>query len=81
MTLAVSGMHPIISASLSQESVRVASAALVRTLRGLTLRMADPEMSPAADATAAIKTALPLLLAKGKAFAVLVQVILCQALS
>ena len=44
----------------------MASAALVRTLRGLTLRMADPELSPAADVTAAIKTALPLLLAKGR---------------
>ena len=46
----------------------MASAALVRTLRGLTLRMADPELSPAADAAAAIKTALPLLLAKGRFF-------------
>ena len=48
-----------------KESVRVAAAALVRTLRGLTLRVADPELSPAADAAAAIKAALPLLLAKG----------------
>lgn len=44
----------------------MAAAALVRTLRGLTLRMADPELSPVADAAAAIKAALPLLLAKGR---------------
>lgn len=44
----------------------MAAAALVRTLRGLTLRMADPELTPAANAAAAIRAALPLLLAKGK---------------
>ena len=52
--------------TLTQESVRVAATALVRTLRGLTLRMADPDLTPAADAAAAIKAALPLLLAKGE---------------
>ena len=48
-----------------KESVRGAAAALVRTLRGLTLRVADPQLSPPAHATAAIAVALPLLLEKG----------------
>ena len=57
--------QPLAHRCFLQESVRVAAAALVRTLRGLTLRVADPELTPAADAAAAIKAALPLLLAKG----------------
>lgn len=48
-----------------KESVRAAAATLVRTLRGLTLRVADPQLSPPAHAKAAIAVALPLLLEKG----------------
>lgn len=48
-----------------KESVRAAAATLVRTLRGLTLRVADPQLSPPAHAKAAISVALPLLLEKG----------------
>lgn len=48
-----------------KESVRAAAATLVRTLRGLTLRVADPQLSLPAHAKAAIAVALPLLLEKG----------------
>ena len=48
-----------------KESVRAAAATLVRTLRGLTLRVADPQLSPPDHAKAAIAVALPLLLEKG----------------
>lgn len=48
-----------------KESVRAAATTLVRTLRSLTLRVADPQLSPPAHATAAITVALPLLLEKG----------------
>ena len=48
-----------------KESVRAAAGTLIRTLRGLTLRVADPQLSPPSHAKAAIAVALPLLLEKG----------------
>ena len=48
-----------------KESVRAAAATLLRSVRGLTLRLCDPAATPAADAAEATAVALPLLLQKG----------------
>lgn len=48
-----------------KESVRRAAAGLVRSMRGLTLRMCDPEQTNAADAAACTAVALPFLIQKG----------------
>ncbi|PRW21127.1 proteasome-associated ECM29-like protein isoform X1 [Chlorella sorokiniana] len=48
-----------------KESVRVAGVNLARTVRGLTLRLADRELTPPAQGRQAIAIALPLLLEKG----------------
>ena len=49
----------------AQESVRAAAETLARTLRGLTLRLADGTQTPPGEAAAAVACALPLLLTKG----------------
>jgi hypothetical protein len=51
-----------------KESVRVAGVNLARTVRGLTLRLADRELTPPAQGRQAIAIALPLLLEKGALF-------------
>ena len=48
-----------------QESVRVAASGLIRTLRGLTLRLADPQHSPQEQAAAAVSITLPFLVESG----------------
>ncbi|KAK9810293.1 hypothetical protein WJX72_008148 [[Myrmecia] bisecta] len=48
-----------------KESVRLAATTLVRSLRGLTLHLADPAATSAADSAEAVAAALPLLLEKG----------------
>ena len=48
-----------------KESVRVAAAGALRSLRGLTLRLCDPAATPPTDAGAAVALALPLLLDQG----------------
>ncbi|KAK9795879.1 hypothetical protein WJX73_005986 [Symbiochloris irregularis] len=48
-----------------KESVRAAAATLARTLRGLTLRLADRAQTPPGEALAAVSCTLPLLLEKG----------------
>jgi proteasome component ECM29 len=45
-----------------KESVRAAAAKLIRTLRGLTLRLCDPAHTPRAHSTAATAVVIPLLL-------------------
>eukprot|EP00873_Tetraselmis_striata_P043262 jgi/Tetstr1/463526/TSEL_008405.t1 len=45
-----------------KESVRQAAAKLIRTLRGLTLRLCDPAHTPKADAAATTAVIVPLLL-------------------
>ncbi|GAB4815511.1 hypothetical protein N2152v2_002557 [Parachlorella kessleri] len=48
-----------------KETVRQAGINLSRTVRGLTLRLADPEFTPASQGREAISTTLPFLLEKG----------------
>lgn len=48
-----------------KESVRQAGLTLVRSVRGLTLRLADKELTPASEGKEAIGAALPLLLQMG----------------
>lgn len=60
-----------------QESVRSAATGLIRTLRGLTLRLADPQYTPTAEATAAISVTLPFLLKSGAFLAVLPLALCC----
>lgn len=48
-----------------QESVRAAAITLARTLRSLTLRLADSAQTSPADSAAAVAAAVPLLLEKG----------------
>ena len=52
-----------------KESVRAAAAVLVKTLRNLTLRLCDPQVTPPREAGEAVGLALPLMLEKGKAMA------------
>jgi len=49
-----------------KESVRGAAAILVKTLRNLTLRLCDPQVTPSKEAGEAVGLALPLMLEKGK---------------
>lgn len=49
----------------AQESVRAAAATLARTLRGLSLRLADRAQTPPGEALAAVSCTLPLLLDRG----------------
>ena len=49
-----------------KESVRAAAAVLVKTLRSLTLRLCDPQVTPQGEAGQAISLALPLMLEKGE---------------
>lgn len=48
-----------------KETVRQSGLALARSLRGLTLRLADPESTPVAFGKEAVAAALPLLLEQG----------------
>ncbi|PSC71704.1 proteasome-associated ECM29-like protein [Micractinium conductrix] len=48
-----------------KESVRVAGVALARSVRGLTLRLVDPELTPPSQGRQAVAVTLPLLLEKG----------------
>ena len=48
-----------------KESVRAAAAVLVKTLRSLTLRLCDPQVTPSGEAGQAVSLALPLMLEKG----------------
>jgi proteasome component ECM29 len=48
-----------------KETTRLAGVALARGMRNLTLRLADPEHTPAAQGREAVSAALPLLLEKG----------------
>ena len=48
-----------------KDSVRAAAAGALRTLRSVTLRLADPAASPPADAAAAVALMLPFLLQTG----------------
>ncbi|KAL3147888.1 hypothetical protein ABBQ32_002606 [Trebouxia sp. C0010 RCD-2024] len=48
-----------------KESVRAAAAVLVKTLRNLTLRLCDPQVTPPGEAGEAVGLALPLMLEKG----------------
>lgn len=50
-----------------KESVRAAAAVLVKTLRNLTLRLCDPQVTPPREAGEAVGLALPLMLEKGRA--------------
>ena len=50
-----------------KESVRTAAAVLVKTLRNLTLRLCDPQVTPTREAGEAVGLALPLMLEKGEA--------------
>lgn len=50
-----------------KESVRVAGIALARSVRGLTLRLVDVELTPASQGRQAVGVTLPLLLEKGLA--------------
>ena len=49
-----------------KESVRGAAAILVKTLRNLTLRLCDPQVTASKEAGQAVSLALPLMLQKGK---------------
>ena len=49
-----------------QESVRAAAAILLRTLRGLTLRLVDPSHTPKGEAVEAVNVVLPFLVKGGK---------------
>ena len=48
-----------------KESVRAAAASLVKTLRNLTLRLCDPQVTSTKEAAEAVSVALPLMLEKG----------------
>jgi hypothetical protein len=48
-----------------KESVRSAAFVLVRTVRSLTLRLCDRELTPTTDVQQCVAVALPLLLEKG----------------
>ncbi|KAG2487332.1 hypothetical protein HYH03_014048 [Edaphochlamys debaryana] len=48
-----------------KDSVRRAALALARTVRGLTLRLADPAHTPPKDCAAAVAVVLPILLEQG----------------
>lgn len=48
-----------------KDSVRAAAAGALRTLRSVTLRLADPAASPPTDAAAAVALMLPFLLQTG----------------
>ncbi|KAJ9518457.1 hypothetical protein QJQ45_018491 [Haematococcus lacustris] len=48
-----------------KDSVRRAAAGLARSLRGVTLRLCDPSLSPPRDAQAAVGLVLPLMLDQG----------------
>lgn len=50
-----------------KESVRAAAAVLVKTLKNLTLRLCDPQVTPPREAGEAVGLALPLMLEKGRA--------------
>ena len=58
---------PTPAAAPTPDPGRQAGIALGRAVRGLTLRLADRELTPAAEGSAAIAVALPLLLEKGLA--------------
>lgn len=45
-----------------KETVRQAGMSLVRCMRGLTLRLADPDLTPASESKEAVSASLPLLL-------------------
>jgi len=45
--------------------VRSAATGLIRTLRGLTLRLADPQHTPQSEAAAAVAITLPFLVESG----------------
>jgi len=60
-----------------QESVRAAATGLIRTLRGLTLRLADPELSPQDEAAAAVSITLPFLVESGEPRSCRTQDLLC----
>ncbi len=49
-----------------KESVRGAATILGKTLRNLTLRLCDPQITPTKEAQEAVGLALPLLLEQGK---------------
>lgn len=50
-----------------KESVRAAAGGLVKTLRNLTLRLCDPQVTSTKEAAEAMGVALPLMLEKGQA--------------
>ena len=52
-----------------KESVRGAASILGKTLRNLTLRLCDPQVTPTKEAQEAVGLALPLLLEQGKSMA------------
>ena len=49
-----------------KESVRGAATILGKTLRNLTLRLCDPQVTPTREAGEAVSLALPLMLEKGQ---------------